>query len=589
MRSLSRKASPMAFAAVTMLAVACNDQGPTTVPPARRVSARAPSLDLSGTSTVWDFVALAGTTGKLGQVHIFTIPGAGSVSASAVGSVPAGATAFPQINSKDAGDPAERGLGLCVAVEVATGDCLWGSDGEIGDPWANIRPNLATYNPSVLLDFTGLSAGSTVLSVTLASLQSGEAYAVLTSTDGVNFTPFSGSSGTSDGSSTYLPVITIPVPATTKFLLVSPNPAGGAGNNYLLQSVTTVAQLCADPAALNSGGALPCQYPPPCPGGSFTYSVNANGDLAIKYDQFPAPNDNSYGVNAVGWGTQGHKFNDLVGSDHAGFQIVDPSGVVRLSFNVDYISADATAPSGYRSLGVLGGDGKMLVGTSTGITATSSLANNLNNINIPGLFNAAHVQQFGSVNLLTDSPPTDASHSTYVISDPTLAGWDFHDTYYVTVSAAKLASFGFDPLTWTVEPNVDQLHNSPAKACPVVGGGISETKTEIKGKEVKITLLNSGTDDAFLTDVLLNWPSTVNGKLMQVKVGAGIVYDKPDIAGGSAHLTTAQLIADQNKRKIPHGKSAVLDLVFEKNVDPNLANYASTVQFGPVSVTILPD
>jgi len=352
--------------------------------------------------------------------------------------------------------------------------------------------------------------------------------------------------------------------------------------------VTTVAQLCADPAALNSGGALPCQYPPPCPGGSFTYSVNANGDLAIKYDQFPAPNDNSYGVNAVGWGTQGHKFNDLVGSDHAGFQIVDPSGVVRLSFNVDYISADATAPSGYRSLGVLGGDGKMLVGTSTGITATSSLANNLNNINIPGLFNASHVQQFGSVNLLINSPPTDAAHATYVISDPSLAGWDFHDTYYVTISAAKLASLGFDPLTWTVEPNLDQLHNSPAKPCPVVGGGISETKTEIKGKEVKITLLNAGSADAFLTDVLLNWP-TLNGKLMQVKLGAAIVYDNPDIAGGSAHLTTAQLVSDPNKRKIPHGKSAVLDFVFEKNVDPNLANYASTVQFGSVTLTILPD
>ena len=36
------------------------------------------------------------------------------------------------------------------------------------------------------------------------------------------------------------------------------------------------------------------------------------------YDQFPAPNDNSYGVNAVGWGTKGHTFGNLVGSDHAG-------------------------------------------------------------------------------------------------------------------------------------------------------------------------------------------------------------------------------------------------------------------------------
>ncbi len=228
------------------------------------------------------------------------------------------------------------------------------------------------------------------------------------------------------------------------------------------------------PATVTLSSSQPSDYtvdfgymPPPavCPAGSFSYSFNAGGDLLIRYDQFPAPNDNSYGVNAVGW-TNGHTFNDLVGSDHAGFQLTDGSGVVQLSFNVDYISAVSSAPSGYASLGVNGGDGKMIVGTASGITATTSLANNLNNINIPGLFNASHVQQFGSVNVLVNSPPTDAQHQTYVISDPTLAGWDFHDTYYVTVSAAKLASIGFSSATWIVSPNASQLHNSPAKPCP---------------------------------------------------------------------------------------------------------------------------
>ncbi|HEY2807134.1 MAG TPA: SdrD B-like domain-containing protein [Gemmatimonadales bacterium] len=210
-----------------------------------------------------------------------------------------------------------------------------------------------------------------------------------------------------------------------------------------------------------------------CPAGSFSYAFSAGGDLLIKYDQFPAPNDNSYGVNAIGWttGAHGHTFSDLVGSDHAGFQLVDGSGTVQLSFNADYISASSSAPSGYASLGVTGGDGSMLVGTASGITTTSSLANNLNNINIPGLFSASHVQQFGSVNVLVNSPPTDASHLTYLNSDPTLAGWDFHDTYYVTISASKLASIGFNASTWLVQPNLSQLHNSPAKACPGSTGG----------------------------------------------------------------------------------------------------------------------
>ena len=328
--------------------------------------------------------------------------------------------------------------------------------------------------------------------------------------------------------------------------------------------------------------------PPPCPAGSFTFSFNAAGDLLIRYDQFPAPNDNSYGVNAVGW-PNGHKFSDLTGSDHAGFQLVDGSNVVRLSFNVDYISADATAPSGYASLGVNGGDGKMLVGTATGITATTSLANNLNNINIPGLFNASHVQQFGSVNVLVNSPPTDAAHQTYNNSDPTLAGWDFHDTYFVTVSAAKLASLGFNAATWQVLPNASQLHNSPAKPCPPPTGGtcaLAVTNTVVDHAQLKITIQNNGSTDVFLSDVQINWPSAINGLLKQVKLDGDVVYDNPDIGGGSAHLTTADLVADPNKRKLQHNSSDVLTFIFASNADANLANYSGTFAFGNCIVTI---
>lgn len=329
----------------------------------------------------------------------------------------------------------------------------------------------------------------------------------------------------------------------------------------------------------------------PCPAGTFEYSFNAAGDLLIKYDQFPAPNDNSYGINAVGWGTKGHTFSNLVGSDHAGFQVRDAAGVVKLSFNVDYLTANAAAPSGYASLGVNGGDGQMIVGTAAGITATSSLANNLNNINIPGLFNAAHVQQFGSVNVLVNSPPTDPAHLTYDISDPLLAGWDFHDTYYVTISAAKLASLGFDRNTWKVEPNPEQLHNSPPKPCPVNTGpgtcSLALTKVEFHDKELKLSISNTGTSDVFLSDVVIDWPTT-NGKLMQVKLEGDVVYDKPDIAGGSAHLTLANLVGDQNKRKLTKGKTEILKFVFEKRADIDLSHYFATASFGDCLVALLP-
>lgn len=327
-----------------------------------------------------------------------------------------------------------------------------------------------------------------------------------------------------------------------------------------------------------------------CPAGGFTFFSSANGDLNMVFDQFPAPNDNSYGANAVGW-QNGHRFSDLVGSDHAGFQLVDPGGVVRLSFNIDYLTASSAAPSGFASLGPFGGDGKVLVGTLTAadIAWDTSLARNLNGQNIPGLFNSGHVQQLGSVNVLVDSPPTDAQHLTYAISDPGLAGWDFHDTYFVTLKASKLAAMGFNA-NWRVEPNLDALHNSPAKPCPPAPGSeaLSVTKREVKDKQVKVTILNSGTADTFVTGLQLSWPAA-NGKLMQVKLDGDVIYDAPDLLPPSATLTAAQLVADQNKRKIQHGQSDVLTLIFEKNADPAFSSYAGVLSTsGGSTLTFLP-
>jgi len=211
-----------------------------------------------------------------------------------------------------------------------------------------------------------------------------------------------------------------------------------------------------------------------CPAGSFVVSTadavnepgwpdGGVGDLLIKYDQFPAPNDNSYGANAVGWPSpRGHKFKDLVNSDHAGVQIRNASNQVVLSFNMDYLSAFAGTPSGYKSLGVTGGDGGMLIGTATGISVTTSLASNLNTT---GYCSAGNCTVAGT-NLLVDSPPTDALHQTYVIASSAHALWDFHNTYYARISAAKLSAMGFNAATWTVQPNAAALHNSPEKACP---------------------------------------------------------------------------------------------------------------------------
>ena len=133
----------------------------------------------------------------------------------------------------------------------------------------------------------------------------------------------------------------------------------------------------------------------PCPAGNFlggNTGGGAPGDISIAYDQFPAPNDNSYGVNSVGWppgGSGGHSFSDLTGSDKAGFQILRPNGTIAVSFNVDYITASSlgSPPSGYKSLGPFGGDGSIvvnstpaLVNNGTQIQWDTSFARDLNGI-----------------------------------------------------------------------------------------------------------------------------------------------------------------------------------------------------------------
>ena len=89
--------------------------------------------------------------------------------------------------------------------------------------------------------------------------------------------------------------------------------------------------------------------------------LHTDDDCALLCYQTPT-NANA----ATGWGSKGHKFSDLTGSDEATFQFTDKTGKVVLSFQEDYISQATSAtfgdgvtihyPSGYGTLG-LGGDG----------------------------------------------------------------------------------------------------------------------------------------------------------------------------------------------------------------------------------------
>jgi hypothetical protein len=149
--------------------------------------------------------------------------------------------------------------------------------------------------------------------------------------------------------------------------------------------------------------------------------------------------DNTFGDGSVGWGNKGHDFSKLVGSDHAQLRMFDRSDALAVDLRLDYISAEASALSGYASLGVSGGDGELTMGEEAMVLDSStSLDRNLN--------------ERGYSAFTESSPLTDDAYTP----NPAAPNWDYRVVYEVCVSNDSFAS-GFK----TAE--IEYIHASPAK------------------------------------------------------------------------------------------------------------------------------
>ncbi len=164
--------------------------------------------------------------------------------------------------------------------------------------------------------------------------------------------------------------------------------------------------------------------------------------LRVTFD--PAFVDNTYGVNSVGWANRKdgiHKFKDLVGSDHVELILTNGSGDTAMHFKVDYISEDASLPSGYGTLGVTGGDGEMIIGDAADVLeVATSFDRNLNGC--------------GYSSYTTDSPATDASYTP----NADTPDWDYRMVYEVWIDAEAFGDAGFGGVA------VEYVHASPSKS-----------------------------------------------------------------------------------------------------------------------------
>lgn len=159
--------------------------------------------------------------------------------------------------------------------------------------------------------------------------------------------------------------------------------------------------------------------------------------------------DNTYGVNAITW-PSGHTFGNLTGSDHAQFYGFDANGTKVLDFKLDYITSKTGVPSGYDTLGVTGGEGRMNIGSAASITEWgTSISYSLNDT---GYCAGGNCSGAGT-NLLVNSPATNAFYTP----NPTYPNWIFDVIYEVKIAKTAFGGSGFGRI------EVPYIHASPSK------------------------------------------------------------------------------------------------------------------------------
>jgi hypothetical protein len=175
--------------------------------------------------------------------------------------------------------------------------------------------------------------------------------------------------------------------------------------------------------------------------------------LRLTFD--PSFVDNTYGDNSVGWHVPmvgangklrgpskgGHSFQDLVESDHAEMILQDAAGKNVMQFKLDYLSADPSKPSGYGCLGVLGGEGAMILGDAADVVRWSSSEDrNLN--------------ERGYASYTSVSPATDSDYTP----NPDTPEWDYRVVYEAWIDIDAFGAAGFGGAT------IEYVHASPSKA-----------------------------------------------------------------------------------------------------------------------------
>ncbi len=230
-----------------------------------------------------------------------------------------------------------------------------------------------------------------------------------------------------------------------------------------------------------------------------TYTINQTaGTVTIRTTLAKTFVDNTYGTNQIGWPGNNHSFSNLTGSDQLQLALYNGSNAKVLEFKMDYLSSSNAAPSGYKSLGVTGGDGQMIFGSSSNVlSVVTSLDRNFN--------------QFGYV-LTTNSPATNSSYAP----NAQYPNWIFDVWYEVTVPLSVFGASGFGTV------NITGVHASPSKtgnntepvtptACPPPPGPCQITAVAGLVSCNNQNTPNNPADDTFTFTITVNQNGSCSG------------------------------------------------------------------------------
>jgi hypothetical protein len=322
-------------------------------------------------------------------------------------------------------DANENGLqDLCSGVPCApelgiAGVAYTVYDAPVGSGGQVVRTGVTDANGEFLEE--QLPAGNYTVVVDAANFGAGQPLNGLTSTTGGE---------TEDGVEVGLPVC------------IDTNNPAGCGQPSYAEAIFGYVEHSTNCIVQPAGGGEPFEgaihqiipNPPGSPAGAITIRTTLNAPRFV---------DNTYGTNAIGW-PSGHTFGNLTGSDKLQLALYDTSGVKKLEFAMDYISASATpGQGGYDTLGVTGGDGSMILGAASNIVdVDTSLAVNFRD---PVM----------TPKLTVNSPATNAS---YAPPAAPYTNWIFEVYYDVTF---KTDLFGGPSGFGAVK--VAGVHASPSK------------------------------------------------------------------------------------------------------------------------------